>query len=212
MKRSSADLEATLIEMGRHPLLDLADELSGEAEERMREEGDSGPFIERLAEFLQGKNHALIGGLGVRAYVRQRPTLDFDVMIDPKHWTEMRRFLVREGADSAGSVEDTYLFRFERFKLGLDVRLARSPLDQDALRNTEARPFKRWKLRIVKPNHLAAMKVKAFSERKGSPQGDQDRQDVLRLIETGKASRQGVRAVLKKHRPDLLAEFESFFA
>lgn len=109
MKRG--DLETSLIEISRNPLVELADELSGEAEMRKKEEGDAGPFIERLVQFLQDKDHALIGGLGVRAHVRERPTLDFDAMIQGGHWGEMRA----EQVEYSLPVESAYLCTFRSF-------------------------------------------------------------------------------------------------
>ena len=208
LRKKAENLELSLIEISRNPLVELADELSGEADVRKKDEGDAGPFIGHLAEFLQDKEHALIGGLGVRAYVRERPTFDFDVMISPGHWTEMRKFLSRHGAEASGSVEQTYMYSFPDFKMGLDVRLAKSPLDQEAIQNTIARPFKKWKLQVVKADYLAAMKVKAYSERKEQPQGEQDKRDVLRLLAGKHARTSAVQSILKKHRPDLLPELE----
>src|SRR5262245_48332870 len=97
------------------------------------------------------------------------------------------------------------MYAFAGFKMGLDVRLAKSPLDQEALLNYVERPFKRWKLRVVKPDSLVAMKLKAYSERRGSPQGDQDRRDVLHLVSGKHATDKRARSILKKHRPELIS-------
>lgn len=167
------------------------------------EEGDAGPFIERLVDFLQGKTHALIGGLAVRAYVRVRPTKDFDVMIDARHWTEMRSFLAREGAESVGAVEDTFLYTFPSFRMDVDVRLANTPLDREAVASVVERPYHGKTLRVVDPAHLATMKVKAFEERRGTPKGEQAA-DVRQLIGQKLADELDVRKVLERHRPDLL--------
>ncbi|MBI4612698.1 MAG: hypothetical protein HY720_03725 [Planctomycetes bacterium] len=208
----SGDLEASLIEMTRHPLLVLADELSGEAQMRREDEGDPGPFIERLVDFLQGRGHAIIGGLAVRAYVRIRPTNDFDVMMSPENWDAIRSFLAAEDAECSSSVEETYLYTFRSFKLDLDVRLARSPLDRAALDHTEARAYRGRTLAVVEANYLAAMKVKAYSERKELPKGEQDSKDVRRLIRANKADEKAVRAILARHRPDLLPELGEILA
>lgn len=201
-------LEHSIYEMTRHPLLELADELSGEAELRRKEEGDAGPFIDRLAKFLQGKEHGIIGGLGVRAHIRLRPTDDFDIMIDTKHWNEMKEFVRQEGLEHEFSIESTHKYKVPATRMELDVRLAESPLDKEALQNVFERPYHGMPLRVVKANHLVAMKVKAYSERKEYPGGRQDRTDVLDLLKLGKADEQAVRAILKKHRPDLLPELD----
>ncbi len=203
----SAFLERTLLEMSRNPLIELADNLARDADIRSKEEGDAGPFLEALAEFLQGRQFAIIGGVAVRSYVRDRPTLDFDLMISDAEWPDLVRFLSEHGAESAGSVEDTFLYTFGDFKLDLDIRIARSDLDREALGAVVTRRFKKWILRVVKPDHLAAMKLKAHSERKGTRKGDRDRNDVLDLL-AGHASEAALRELLGRHRPDLIAVLE----
>ncbi len=203
----TAFMERTLLEMSRNPLIELADDLAGDSDVRLREEGDAGPFIERLAEFLQGKDSAILGGVAVRSYVRGRPTLDLDVMIDARHWQDMVRFLAEQGAQSTGCIENTFMYAFADFKLDLDVRIARTDLDREALQAVLTRRFKRWMLRVVQADFLAAMKVKACSERAGTEKGDQDRRDVQRLV-AGPTSEPAVRSILQRHRPDLLATLD----
>jgi hypothetical protein len=198
--------------MGRNSLIELADALSGEEEVRKREEGDSGPFLGRLAEFLENRVHGIIGGLGVRAYVRERPTMDFDVMIDSKEWASIKQFLVREGAELQGTLEETRMYTFQAFRMELDIRVAKSSLDQESLRHTKIRSYKKWKLRVVEPDYLAAMKVKAYSERKELPQGKQDRSDVRRLIDEKHARDRSIRTILKKHRPDLVPALDEILS
>lgn len=203
----TAFLERTLLEMSRNPLVQLADDLAGDAGARYGEEGDAGPFLDRLAEFLQGKDAAISGGVAVRAFVRERPTLDLDVMIDERHWSDMVRFLADQGAQSTGCIESTFMYAFADFRLDLDVRVAKTGLDREALQATLPRRFKKWKLQVVQPDFLAAMKVKAFAERSETAKGDQDRRDVQRLV-AGPTTEPAVRAILARHRPDLLATLE----
>lgn len=208
---ATALLERTLLEMSRHPLIELADSLASEGEVRFREEGDAGPFLESLAEFLQGKEAAIIGGVAVRAFVRGRPTMDLDVMIDERHWSEMASFLAKQGARSTGCIEDTLLYDFAEFRLDLEVRVAKSDLDRAALRTLLSRRSKQWMLHIVQPDYLAAMKVKAYGDRKGTAKGDQDRRDVQRLV-AGPTHASAVRVILQTHRQDLLATLEEILS
>ncbi len=196
-------LELTLLEMSHNAVIELADRVA----ERPTREGDAGPFLERFAAFLQGETFALIGGVAVRAYLRDRPTMDLDVMIDEAHWDAMRRFLHQENADSTATVEDTYCYNIPGTELLLDVRLARSPLDRDALAHFVVGRYKRWQLRVVQPNHLVAMKVKAYAERKGTRKGRRDRDDILDLL-GDRASAEVVRDLLLAHRPDLVELFD----
>ena len=196
-------LEVTLLEMSHNVVIELADRVA----ERPTRESDAGPFLERFAAFLQGKTFALIGGVAVRAYLRDRPTMDLDVMIDEAHWDAMRRFLHDERADSTATVEDTYCYSIPGTELLLDVRLARSPLDRDALAHILVGRYKRWQLRVVQPNHLVAMKVKAYAERKGTRKGRRDRDDIVDLL-ADRASAEIVRELLVTHRPDLVELFD----
>ena len=120
-----------------------------------------------------------------------------------------RKFLADEGAEVAGSIEETYLYTFPWVKPDLDVRLARSPLHREALASVAEKPAGRGKkLNVVEPDHLVAMKVKAYSERKKLPKGEQDRKDIVQLIRQKLANEGTVRAILAKHRPDLAPELD----
>ncbi len=196
-------LEITFLEMSQNAVIDLADRVA----ERPSREGDAGPFLERFAAFLQGKRFALIGGVAVRAYLRDRPTMDLDVMIDEAHWDAIRRFLHEERAESNATVENTYCYNIPGTELLLDVRLARSLLDREALAHFVAGRYKRWQLRVVQPNHLVAMKVKAYADRKGTRKGRRDRDDILDLL-ADRASADAVRQILLTHRPDLVELFD----
>lgn len=205
-------LARALTEMGRTPLLDLADEMSEESDRRRLEEGDPATFIEQFADFLQKRKHAFIGGIAVRTYLRQRPTDDLDVMVDASAWDDARRFVSSEHGESVGQVGETTTYEFPDFTMEVDIRVARSPLDIEALDGAVERPFKGRRLKVVHPNHLVAMKVRAFSERKQQPGGDQDRKDVRRLFTAALASEASVRDILERLRPDLVPELNELLA
>jgi hypothetical protein len=57
---------------------------------------------------------------------------------------------------------------------------------------------------IVQPEHLAALKVKSFAERKGFKGGDKDKSDIQKLISTGQAKLEGIKSILQRNRPDLV--------
>lgn len=205
---AGGDLERSIEEMSYHPLLALADELSGEADVRRREEGDPGPFLERLIAFLQGIEHAISGGLALRTYLRERPTLDFDVLVSESAWERVQAFVSREGLTPLSAAQDIYSFGVPGTRMGFDVLVARSPLWKASLVDTVDRRVFGKTVRVLKPNFLAAMKVKSYSERKELPAGEADKNDVRRLVEKGLAIPDAVREILRRHRPDLLAELD----
>jgi hypothetical protein len=111
-----------------------------------------------------------------------------------------------------GSTENTYHFNLKKLNLDLDVRVAKSSLDEAALAAAKPAKFQGRKLKIVLGKDLAAMKVKAYSERKNDPQGIVDRDDVRGLLRVGAATELEVRQMLKKHRPDLLPELDEILS
>lgn len=207
-------LGQALDEMGPNPLTEFADGL--EIEGHPKPPGGHFPmwesigrFRDALTEFLQGKDHAFIGGVAARSYAaRGVPTKDFDVLVDVRHLKEFTSFLEADGARLAGTVEDTYAFRIPSLGFDFDVRVARSGLDQEALSKAKGASYAGRKLRIVAPEHLAAMKVKAYSERKDSDKGRLDASDIRGLLAVGATTEEAIRAVLEKHRPDLLPELD----
>jgi len=216
--RGELGLDEALSEMGPNHATEFADAL--EIEGFPKPKGGHFPlwesigrFREALTDFLAGKDHAFIGGVAVRSYgAREAPTKDYDVMVDSRHLKEITSFLEGQGAALKGTVEDTYQFRVEHLKFDFDVRVATSPLDREALAAAKGATFSGRKLRIVQSDHLAAMKVKAYSERKGSVKGQLDASDVRGLIGVGATTEDAVRGALKKHRPDLLAELDEILA
>lgn len=205
-------LEEALSEMGPNHATEFADALVIEGHPKP-EKGhfplweSIGKFREALVDFLEGTTHAIIGGVAVRSYgAREGPTKDYDVMVDSGHLKAMTAFLVAQGAVLNSSVEDTYMFRVEALGFDFDVRVATSPMDREALAASAGGTFEGRKLRIVTPDYLAAMKVKAFSERKDSEKGMLDAADVRGLVRVGKTDRKAIESILRKHRPDLLPE------
>jgi hypothetical protein len=211
---SRVGLGQALDEMGPNALTEFADGL--EIEGHPKPPGGHFPMWESIGEFrdaltgfLQGKDHAFIGGVAARSYAaRGVPTRDFVVLIDARHLKEFTSFLEREGAKFAGTVEDTYAFRIPSLGFDIDVRVARSPLDREALSKAKGASYAGRKLRIVSPHHLAAMKVKAYSERKDSDKGRLDASDIRGLLAVGATTEEGIRSLLKTHRPDLLPELD----
>jgi len=207
-------LEEALSEMGPNHATDFADGLEIEGYRRP-EKGffplweSIGKFREALVDFLKDTTHAFIGGIAVRSYgAREAPTMDYDVMVDSGQLKALTTFLEKQGAVLKSTAEDIYMFRVEPLKFDFDLRVAKSPMDREALASTKGAGFEGRKLRIVTPDYLAAMKVKAYSERKESEKGRLDASDVRGLIEIGATDRKAVESILKKHRPDLLPELE----
>ncbi len=207
-------LETALWEAGPNHVTEFADALQFEGKPVIPPEKKAkwealGRFREELTKFLVGKDAAFIGGVAVRSYGgRTAATVDYDLLIAPELLKEVTRFLESQGGDLQGTVEHTYCFHIKGADLPMDVRVARSPLDQVALSTSKRASFEGRKLRLVRPAALGAMKVKAYSERKGRPQGRRDREDVRGLIEVGAAEEEEIRQLLEKHRPDLLPELD----
>jgi len=211
-------LEDALWEAGPNVVTDFADALLFEGKPKMSEDkkrkwGALGHLREELTQFLAGKNAAFIGGVAVRSYGgRTAATIDFYVLIDPKLLKETTTFLEEQGGTLASSVENTYTFRMGPAGIDLDVRVAKSPLDQAALAGAKPASFRDRKLTIVLPGELTAMKVKAYSERKETPSGRVDRTDVLGMLKVGATTEHEVRRILKKYRPDLLCELDEILS
>jgi len=211
-------LEVALWEAGPNPVTDFADALQFEGKPKMASDKQEkweglGGFRDSLTKFMEGKNIAFIGGVAVRSYGgRTAATLDFDVLVEPKLLQGTTKFLEGQGGILMGSSEHTYHFNLKRLDLNLDVRVAKSPLDEAALAGAKLATFQERKLKIVLAKALTAMKVKAYSERKHEPQGLTDRDDVRGLLKVGAATEPEVRQVLKKYRPDLLAELDEILS
>ena len=212
-------LDRALWEAGPNPVTDFADALEFEGKPVMPPETRQGwealgRFRDALTQFLVGKSAAFIGGVAVRSYGgRTGATLDFDILIDPALLQEVTSFLKREGAQLFGTVEATYTFHLKPSNTDVDMRVAVSPLDREALATAKEASFRDRKLQIVRPAPLAAMKLKAYSERKDDPiKGGIDRSDVLGLIRSGATSEQEVREILVRFRPDLLRELDEILA
>jgi hypothetical protein len=207
-------IEDALWEAGPNPVTDFADTLEFEGKQKMPSDKQEkwealGRFRDELTKYLSGKNAAFIGGVAVRSYGgRTAATIDFDVLVDPKLLKETTKFLESEGGILMGTQENTYHFRIKGPAIDLDIRVAKGSLDEDALAGAKPAKFEGRKLKIVLAGALAAMKVKAYSERKNEPQGKIDRADVRGLLKVGATNEVEVRQMLKKHRPDLLPEFE----
>ena len=211
-RQIACGLEEALWEAGPNPVTDFADALEFEGKPKMASDKQGkwealGHFREELTKFLTGRNAAFIGGVAVRSYGgRTAATIDFDVLIEPGLLREMTKFLEGQGGELQGTVENTYSFRIKGPAMDLDVRVAKGPLDEAALKGAQKATFEGRKLKIVGAAALAAMKVKAYSERKDGPQGAVDRTDVRGLLKAGATTEHEVRQVLSKHRPDLLGE------
>lgn len=211
-------LDRALWEAGPNPVTDFADALECEGKYQMppkeKEQWEAlGRFREALTTFLEGKNAAFIGGVAVRTYGgRLTATVDFDLLIERSSLKEMTALLESQGGVLKGTVESTYSFFMEPCALDFDLRVAESPLDKEALATANPAPFKGHMLRIVRPGLLTSMKVKAYSERKGQPQGAQDRDDVRGLIRCGATTEPEIREILTRFRPDLLRELDEILS
>lgn len=203
-------LSRALWEVGPNPVTDFADEIVIEGNPGMTPSDRAswealGRFREALTTYLVGKEAAFIGGVAVRSYGgRLSPTIDYDLLVSSTTLKEISSFLEREGGVLQGTVESTYTFRIASCELDLDVRVATSPLDQEALKTAKTGTFKDRVLKLVLADFLAAMKVKAFSERMEFESGERDRLDVRGLLRCGATSEPAIRRILAKHRPDLL--------
>ncbi len=211
-------LETALWESGPNHLTEFADTLEFEGKPQMpphkKEQWDAlGRFRDHLTLFLVGKKAAFIGGVAVRSYGgRVGATTDYDLLVEEGFLKPVTSFLLKETGDLKGSVEDTYLFHIASCALDIDIRVARSPLDKEALAKAKAATFMGRKLKVVRPAHLAAMKVKAFRERKEGKKGRLDREDVQGLVDSGATDVVEIQEVLKRRRPDLLSELDEILA
>ena len=199
-------------------MTDFADALQFEGKPEMPADKQKrwealGRFRDDLTKFIERKNAAFIGGVAVRSYGgRTAATVDFDVLVVPKLFQGMKRFLEGNGATLSGTVENAFSFNLKGLDLDVEVRIAKGPLDEAALGGAKPAKFQGRKLKIVLAKALTAMKVKAYSERKNHPQGKVDRDDVRGLLRVGATTELEVRQMLKKYRPDLLSELEEILS
>lgn len=215
-------LEQALWESGPNPMTDFADGLEFEGKPMMSPEAQArweglGRFRDALAAFLSGKDAAFIGGVAVRSYAGKfrmplRPTGDFDLLVSEGFLKELTAYLEKQGAVLDSTDEDCYFFYVQPLKFHLDVMTARSPLMKEALATATGANFQGHALKLVTPQVLVAMKVKAHSERRNAAKKAIDRSDVLGLIQSGAASEEEVRKVLARVSPDLLSEFDAILS
>lgn len=206
------------MEAGPNPITELADGLEFEGKPSMPPHKKSewealGRFRDALTAFLAGKDAAFIGGTAVRSYGgRAGPTVDYDLLIAPELLKTVTKFLEEQTGRLEGSVENTCLFRITVCNIDVDVRVAKTPLDIEALSTAKRANFFGRRLKIVRPAHLAAMKVKAYSERKELKKGRMDRDDVRGLLECGATTATEIRDLLQCHRPDLLPALDEILS
>lgn len=209
----SVGLDQALMEAGPNPVTEFADALQFEGKPSMppkeRAEWEAlGRFRDDLTTFMEGKSAAFIGGVAVRSYGgRTTATLDFDVLIDASLLKEFTAFIERQGGELGSTVESTYSFFIRPCALDVDLRVATSPLDVEALSTAQTTRYQDRRLLLVSATPLAAMKLKAYSERKAFDAGQQDRRDVLGLLREA-TSEAALRDLLTRHRPDLLSELD----
>ena len=211
-------LDGALWEMGPNDLTDFADGLQFEGKPMTPLDSQEawearGRFRDALTLFLSGKNATLVGGVAVRSYGgRMEPTKDYDVLIDPALLKELTAFLESQGGVLDSNEEETYFFFMHGPQLHLDVSVAWNPLYREALSTAKKATFQGRELKIVLPAVLGAMKVKAYQERRDPKKKELDRSDVRGLLSVGAATEEEIRAVLKTHRPDLLAVLSEVLA
>lgn len=214
------EFENALDEMGPNHLTEFADSLAATLDDQAAcrlDRGFSmiteslGRFREALVDFLQARRHAFAGGVAVRTYrARVGPTEDYDFLIDPVHMPEFMDFMEKQGAILQGTSDDTFFFslKYDTHAFHVDVMEARSPLCKEALDAATPVSYQGRRLRLVTADHLAAMKVKAYQERRDAVKRRTDRADVLGLLATGKGTADKVRDILNRRRPDLLPVLE----
>ena len=203
-------LDQALWEAGPNPVTDFADALEFEGKPELpakaRAEWEAlRRFRDDLTKFLIRRNAAFIGGVAVRSFGgRVTATIEYEVLVQERLLKPITSFLESQGATLKSTVEDTYTFRVTPCAIDFDVRVARNPLDREALAKAKRASFQRRPLKVVRPAWLAAMKIKAYAGRKGTKKGNQDREDFLGLIDSGSTTLDEVKVVLGRHWPDFL--------
>jgi hypothetical protein len=202
-----------LDEMGPNHLTEFADELEVEGYPKPQKGHfpmweEFGAFRERLADFMVGKDLAFAGGVAVRTYgARRGPTEDYDILAGRAHYKDLWKFLEGEGFQYVGSVESTDLMKQRDLGFELDILIADNPLYQEAMAGARSARWRGRTLKLVDPDHLAAMKVKAYAERRDDEKKAQDRRDVVSLL-SKEADAERVREVLARLLPKLLPAFD----
>ncbi len=222
--RDEPGLESTLASMGPNELTDFALALEIEGVEKPDDSSRAlearGGLRRALTSFLPEKNHAFIGGIAALSYgARVGMTEDYDLLIGRDLLKDLTRLLEAQGAELMRTEPDIYFFHIKAAKLWIDVIVATSSLEIEALASVKTARYEGRRLRIVSPPHRAAMRVKAYAERPrrpapfgGPPKIELDRQDILGLLRRKMIDPAAVRDVLRKHQPDLVPVFEGILA
>lgn len=160
----------------------------------------------RIVRALDGVEFAVIGGLGVRAYVQQRTTDDIDVILRGDDYSEASRRILDLGFETDGLVDlggDQFIKYASPSGVDLDVMLALKAYQQEAISNAARMEFPGGGVRVVSPEYLILFKLDAM---RGF---DSDESDVRALIRAGVVDVNRVEALVEEHLPYLLDDFRS---
>ena len=89
--------------------------------------------------------------------------------------------------------------------------MADNPLYQEALSGAAGTTWRGKTLKMVGRDHLAAMKVKAYAERKDPGKRETDRRDVLGAVAKG-TDPETLREILKRTAPQFLPALEEILS
>lgn len=154
------------------------------------------PKILRTAKKLsrildeKGVAHALIGGLAVGMYGYNRATDDVDFLISGDSKDEI-------AGDGLGGEVYGKNIRFSNVEIDFLFPSYNEEFLEVAIRNAK----EKGGLPVIPYETLIYMKLVAGRTR--------DNGDVVELLKRGKIDRNKVKSYLKKHRPDLVEDFES---
>lgn len=210
-------LEQALDEMGPNHLTEFADAL--EIEGHPKPPGGHfpmweaiGTFRQQLADFMVGRDAAFAGGVMVRSYgARLGPTFDYDVLTALDHLKELWKFLEDRDFEYVGSWESVDKLRHREMRLDVDILIADNPLYKEALATARPASWQGRKLKIVEKDHGAAMKVKAYAERRDEEKKKLDAHDFAGLLKQG-ADVEQVRDILQRLAPKFLPALEEILA
>ena len=138
-----------------------------------------------------GVEHALIGGLAVSAHGYERATADVDFLVTTKSREQIA------GNSLGGEVEGKTV----RVKAGVDVDFLFPKEGQSFLNAAVRRAERVGGIPTIPVEVLVYLKLVAARAR--------DEGDVVELLKRNVVDRQKTAAYLRRHRPDLVEDFES---
>jgi hypothetical protein len=143
-------------EMSDNALVRFADAISLR---EIHNKKDPLELIEKVIYHLQGKKFAITDSTAIRAYIHKRPEQKLDILIEENIWDGLKEFFSTLNAELIGD-NNVFMVTVPSYDLVINVIIARSQLNKDALQNVISIPYKgvtilrSMDVNVIKPEFL----------------------------------------------------------